>query len=376
VTTIDIAVPVFNEERVLEASINRLRSHLDEAFPFEWRIVIADNASTDRTAMIAERLAASDDRVSLLRLNEKGKGRAVRAAWERSDAEVVAYTDVDLSTGLTGLLPLVAPLVSGHSDLAIGSRLSSGSVVARSPKREIVSMAYNFILRLVFAVRFRDAQCGFKAARTDVVQRLLPAVEDNAWFFDAELLLLAEHNGLRIHEVPVDWIDDPDSRVDVRTTAMSDLRGIGRMFWRFVRGRGDVDLGVHHREPLDEDFGRQTVMFALIGGVATLVSLLVYLLLRDLIGPVWANIVGFSTTVVANSWANRRWTFRSRRDTGRWRRRLVTVGIFATSLLATSVAVNAVAGDLTRELAVLFSGWLIAAVVRFTLLRTLVRRHG
>lgn len=375
-TTVDIAVPVFNEERVLEASINRLRAHLDESFPFDWRILIADNASNDGTAEIAERLAGSDARISHLRLDQKGKGLAVRTAWERSDADVVAYTDVDLSTGLTGLLPLVAPLVSGHSDLAIGSRLSSGSVVARSPKREIVSMAYNLILRIVFAVRFRDAQCGFKAARTDVVQRLLPAVEDDAWFFDAELLLLAEHNGLRVHEVPVDWIDNPDSRVDVRTTAVSDLRGIMRMFWRFARGRGDVDLGVHRRAPLTEDFGRQTVTFALIGAVATAVSLLVFLVLRDPLGAVWANVVGFSLTVVGNSWANRRWTFRSRSDTGRWRRRLVTVGIFATTLLGTSIAVSAVAGDLSQELTVLFVAWLIAAVVRFALLRTLVRRHN
>lgn len=374
-TTVDIAVPVFNEEHTLEASITRLRAHLDESFPFEWRIVIADNASTDRTAEIASRLAQEHDHVSHLRLDRKGKGLAVRSVWERSDADVVVYTDVDLSTALTGLLPLVAPLVSGHSDLAIGSRLSSGSSVARAPGREVVSMIYNLLLRLVFAVRFRDAQCGFKAARTDVVQRLLPAVEDNAWFFDTELLLLAEHNGLRVHEVPVDWVDDPDSRVDVRSTAMTDLRGIGRMFWRFARGRGDVDLGPYEREPLVEDFGRQTVTFALIGGVATLVSLVIFLVLRDPIGAVWANIVGFSATVVANSWANRRWTFRSRRDTGRWRRRLVTIAIFAASLIGTSIAVGAVAGDLSRELTVLFVTWLMAAVVRFTLLRTLVRRQ-
>ena len=206
-------------------------------FPFRWRIVIADNASTDDTAAIAARLAGADDRIVHLHLDQKGRGRALRAAWSTSDADVVAYTDVDLSTGLTGLLPLVAPLVSGHSDLAIGSRLSSSSVVARGPKRELISRCYNQLLRLVFAVRFRDAQCGFKAGRADVVQLLLPAVEDEAWFFDTELLLLAEYNGLRVHEVPVDWIDDPDSRVDVRSTAMADLRGVRRMAWRFARGR-------------------------------------------------------------------------------------------------------------------------------------------
>ena len=214
----------------------------------------------------------------------------MRAAWSASDADVVAYTDVDLSTGLTGLLPLVAPLVSGHSDLAIGSRLSATSVVARGPKREFISRCYNQLLRLVFAVRFRDAQCGFKAGRADIVKLLLPAVEDEAWFFDTELLLLAEYNGLRVHEVPVDWIDDPDSRVDVRSTAMEDLRGVRRMAWRFARGKGSIDLGAHERQPLADDFGRQTVTFASIGVVSTVISLVIFLLLRDQIGAVWANV--------------------------------------------------------------------------------------
>src|SRR6187431_898399 len=302
---VDIVLPVHNEAAILESSTGRLHQHLVESFPFRWRIIIADNASTDSTPSIAARLAGADERIFHLHLDEKGRGRALRAAWSRSDADVVAYTDVDLSTGLTGLLPLVAPLVSGHSDLAIGSRLSSSSVVARGPKRELISRCYNQLLRLVFAVRFRDAQCGFKAGRADVVQLLLPAVEDEAWFFDTELLLLAEYNGLRVHEVPVDWIDDPDSRVDVRSTALADLRGVRRMAWRFARGQGAVDLGDHQRQPLADDFGRRTVTYASIGVVSTAVSLVIFLLLRDQIGAVWANVVGFTATAVGNNWANR-----------------------------------------------------------------------
>jgi hypothetical protein len=248
--TVDVVVPVYNEELILAASIERLRSYLSETFPFAWRIVIADNASTDTTGTIAATLAGADERIVHLHLDQKGRGRALRAAWSASSADIVVYTDVDLSTGLTGLLPLVAPLVSGHSDLAIGSRLSSGSVVARGPKRELISRAYNLLLRLVFAVRFRDAQCGFKAGRTDVIKLLLPAVEDEAWFFDTELLLLAEYNGLRIHEVPIDWIDDLDSRVDVRSTALADLSGVRRMAMRFLRGNGHIELGPFERRPL------------------------------------------------------------------------------------------------------------------------------
>lgn len=373
-TTVEVAIPVHNEERILAASVSTLMAHLESTIPYSWRIVIVDNASTDRTVAIAKELVADEGRIALIRLDRKGKGRAVRAAWAESDADVLVYTDVDLSSGLSGLLPLIAPLVSGHSDLAVGSRLSAGSSVARRPQREVISMVYNLLLRIVFAVRFRDAQCGFKAGRREVVQALLPHVHDDAWFFDAELLLLAEHNGLRIHEVPVDWVDNPDSRVNVGTTAIADLQGIWRMFWRFALGSGDVDLGVQRRQPLDDDFGRQTVTFGLIGAVATLVSLAVFVLLRDPAGAVGANVIGFAATVAGNSWANRRWTFRGRRDSQRWRRRLVTAVLLMASLVASSLAVVQVDGGRWPEVAVLFTAWTITAAIRFLALRTLVRR--
>ena len=157
-----------------------------------------------------------------------GAGRCTQV-WAASEAPILAYMDVDLSTDLAALLPLVAPLISGHSDLAIGSRLPRGSRVVRGPKREMISRCYNLILRGALSARFSDAQCGFKAIRRDVAARLLPLVEDNAWFFDTELLVLAQRAGLRIHEVPVDWVDDPDSRVDIVSTALADLRGIWRL---------------------------------------------------------------------------------------------------------------------------------------------------
>ncbi|MDV9175555.1 glycosyltransferase family 2 protein, partial [Streptomyces sp. W16] len=233
---LDVVVPVFNEETDLEPNVRRLHAHLTEAFPYPFRITIADNASTDRTPRIAARLAAELPGTECLRLPEKGRGRALRAAWSQSPAPVLAYVDVDLSTELAALLPLVAPLISGHSDIAIGTRLAPASRVVRGPKREVTSRCYNALLRSTLAVGFSDAQCGFKAVRRDVAEVLLPLVEDTGWFFDTELLVIAERAGLRIHEVPVDWVDDPDSRVDVLATALADLRGIARIGGALARG--------------------------------------------------------------------------------------------------------------------------------------------
>src|SRR2546430_1390788 len=230
---VDIAIPVYNEERDLEPNVRRLRAYLDARFPFEARITIVDNASTDRTWDIARALARELPGVRAQRLREKGRGRAVRHAWLGSDAAVVAYMDIDLSTDLDALLPLIAPLVSGHSDIAIGSRLAPGArVIARGFRRELISRTYNLLLHIVLGTRVRDAQCGFKAVRADAARRLLPEVVDEAWFFDTELLVRAQRAGMRIHEVPVDWTDDPDSRDDVIPTAIEDLRGV----WEAVAG--------------------------------------------------------------------------------------------------------------------------------------------
>jgi glycosyltransferase involved in cell wall biosynthesis len=238
VPLVDIVVPVYNEEADLESSVRRLRAYLDDRFPFTSAITIADNASTDSTWAIASRLAGSVPGVRALHLDQKGRGRALRQAWLGSEALIVAYTDVDLSTDLDALLPVVAPLMSGHSEVAIGSRLAHGARVTRGPKRELISRSYNLILRTVLRVGFRDAQCGFKAIRADVARLLLPEVQDQAWFFDTELLVLAERAGLRVHEVPVDWVDDPDSRVAIASTALADLRGI----WRLLGSRSRLRL--------------------------------------------------------------------------------------------------------------------------------------
>jgi putative flippase GtrA len=369
---VEIAIPVYNEERVLAPSIQRVHAYLSDRFPFSWRITIVDNASTDGTWITARRLARELPDVTARHLRQQGRGRALRAAWTASDATVVAYMDVDLSTDLDAILPLVAPLVSGHSDLAIGSRLSPGSSVARGPKREFASRTYNLILRTVLATRVRDAQCGFKAVRADVARRLLPAVEDDGWFFDTELLVLAERNGLRIHEVPVDWVDDADSRVHVARTALDDLRGTARLAVAFATGRGHLELGPTARPPIQDDFGRRLVSFATIGAVSTVVSLVLYLATRNAIGAIGANAVAVSATFVGNAWANARFTAGARRP--HWR---LAGAIYAGSLAVTSAALLLVttnAGGRAAEVVVLVVSWMAVAVGRFALVRTIRTR--
>jgi glycosyltransferase involved in cell wall biosynthesis len=233
---VDIVVPVKNEERDLAPSVRRLVGYLRDAFPFTARVTIADNGSTDRTWLVARSLAAAFPEVRAVHLDLPGRGRALHEIWSSSDAELLAYMDVDLSTDLNALLPLVAPLLSGHSDVAIGTRLAHGARVVRGPKREIISRCYNLLLRVALRVRFSDAQCGFKAIRACQARQLLPLVADRGWFFDTELLVLAERAGLRIHEVPVDWTDDTDSRVDIIDTALRDLHGIARVRLGLARG--------------------------------------------------------------------------------------------------------------------------------------------
>ncbi|MFI5052801.1 MAG: glycosyltransferase [Acidimicrobiia bacterium] len=363
---VDIVVPVFNEDGVLDARVTRLHHYLTHRFPFTWRITIVDNASTDATWPQASSLAARLPDVRAVHLDEKGRGLALRTAWASSDAVVVAYMDVDLSTDLDALLPLVAPLVSGHSDVAIGSRLAASSSVVRAPKRELISRSYNLILRTVLATRIHDAQCGFKAVRGDIARRLVPAIEDDGWFFDTEMLLLAERNGLRIHEVPVDWVDDPDSRVQIVPTAWNDLRGAARMFRKFASGRGRVDFGDASRRTFDDDAGRRLVTFALIGATSTAVSLVLFLVLRAPLGPVWANVVAVSTTFLANTWANARLTMRV--DRPHWGR---SGAIYLGSLALTSaalVAVSAVGGGLAAELVALACTWTAATIGRLVLM--------
>jgi putative flippase GtrA len=357
---LDVVVPVHNEQASLSHGVRRLHSYLTESFPFDWRITIADSGSTDDTWSIACELATTLPGIRLVRVTEKGRGRALRAAWESSEATVLAYMDVDLSTDLAALLPLVAPLVSGHSDLAIGTRLARGARVTRGPKREVISRGYNAILRTTLGAGFTDAQCGFKAIRRDRAEAMLPRVMDQAWFFDTELLVLAERAGLRIHEVPVDWIDDPHSTVDLTSTARADLRGVARL----MRG---------------PRLRRQLGQFTAIGIVSTLAYLLLYLALRDQLGTFSANAIALAVTAVANTAANRRITFGVTEHRGQLRHQLQGLGVFALALAVTSGALALLHSARSQpsrwlEIAVLLLANLAASVLRFSLLRHWVFR--
>ncbi|MCL6738606.1 bifunctional glycosyltransferase family 2/GtrA family protein [Streptomyces neyagawaensis] len=383
---LDVVIPVYNEEKDLQPCVRRLHEHLARTFPYAFRITIADNASTDTTPQVAARLEAELPSVRSFRLEQKGRGRALCAVWSASDAPVLAYMDVDLSTDLNALLPLVAPLISGHSDLAIGSRLARSSRVVRGPKREFISRAYNLILRGSLQARFSDAQCGFKAIRRDVAQVLLPLVEDTGWFFDTEMLVLAERAGLRIHEVPVDWVDDPDSTVHIVKTATDDLKGV----WRVGRAlaTGSIALDRLARpfgdDPRDRDIedvprglARQLLGFCVVGGLSTLFYLLLYSGFRSLAGSQTANALALLVSAIANTAANRRLTFGVRGRAGAVRHQAQGLVVFGIGLALTSgslAALNAATSDPAHstELAVLIAANLAATVLRFLLFRAWV----
>jgi glycosyltransferase involved in cell wall biosynthesis len=375
--TVEIVVPVYNEAAGLAASVRRLHGYLSERFPLTWLVTIVDNASTDGTWAIAEQLARDLDGVHARHLDRKGRGRALRAAWSTSASSVVAYMDVDLSTDLNALLPLVAPLVSGHSDVAIGTRLAPGAAVLRGPKREAISRAYNLILKAALGAGFSDAQCGFKAVRADVARDLLPLVQDDGWFFDTELLVLAERNGLRIHEVPVDWVDDPDSRVDVVRTATADLRGLWRMRLMFWRGGGLLRRPAADRVP-SPSLAQQLVRFASIGVVSTVVFAALFAVLAGPLGPVRADIVALGVCALANTAANRRLTFalRGRADRTRQYAAGLAITLMPLALTLGALAIFDAAGvtALAPQLIALTSVNSLATASRFLLLRTWVFR--
>jgi glycosyltransferase involved in cell wall biosynthesis len=384
-TAVDLVIPVYNEEQGLEASVRVLDDYLRH-LPRSTTITIADNASTDATWQIAQRLEAELPRVRTVHLDQKGRGRALKAAWSTSQAEVVGYMDVDLSTDLRALPPLIAPLLSGHSDLSIGTRLARGSRIERGPKRDVLSKGYNLLLRGILSAEFTDAQCGFKAIRRDVAEKLLPLIEDDSWFFDTELLVLASEADLRIHEVPVDWIDDPDSRVDIAATVKEDLRGIGRLLRGLASGR--IDLRGVTATTVTATITRpkrglpeQLIRFAAVGVMSTLAYVVLYSLLRVTVDAQVANLMSLLVTAVANTAANRRLTFGITRREGAVRHHVAGLIAFGIGLALTSGSLAALGwvapyASHMVELTVLVLANATATLLRFVILRWVMHPRG
>jgi putative flippase GtrA len=379
---VDVVIPVHNEQATLERSVLRLYAHLRCVLPYTFRITIADNASTDLTWEIACRLARDVPEVRAVHMSAKGRGRALSQVWAASDAAVLAYMDADLSTDLAAVLPLLAPLLSGHSDLAIGTRLGRGSRVVRGPKREFISRTYNLIVRATLGSRFSDAQCGFKAIRADAAAELLPLVEDREWFFDTELLVLAERSGMRIHEVPVDWVDDPSSTVDIVDTARKDLAGI----WRLARGLGSgrIPLSTLRDSSQAEAVSgsprgvvSQLGRFAIIGVASTLAYAALFWVFRSAMSAQWANAVALMLTAIGNTAANRWFTFGVRGRPDRLRHQAQGLVVFGIGLAVTAgalMALDTLAPDADRsvELVVLTAANILATLIRFLLYRAWV----
>jgi glycosyltransferase involved in cell wall biosynthesis len=235
---VDVVIPVLNEAHVLARSVATVREFLAGFPQYQWRVVIIDNGSTDGTDVVAQEVERSNPGlVTFLQLPQRGRGRALRHAWSRSDADVLCYTDVDLSTELDALPKMVKAILDDGYDVATGSRLMRESRTKRSFKREAISRCYNLLVKSVLWISFSDAQCGFKAVSREVVAEIVPDVKDESWFFDTELMVLAEKRGYRIKDIPVLWIEDDDSRVKILRTAWDDIKGVVRVRWTLWRGR-------------------------------------------------------------------------------------------------------------------------------------------
>lgn len=371
-TTVDLVVPVYNEEATLASSVETLVA-ADTGPGTDVTIIIADNASTDSTPRTAAALAAAHPNVEYVRLEQKGRGRALSRVWQASTADIVAYTDVDLATDIRALEPMVEVIRSGLADVAIASRLQPGLEVQRGVRREIISRCYNRLLKLSLGVGFSDAQCGFKAMSAQAARELLPVVEDTEWFFDTELLARAEWAGYRIHEFGTDWIDDPDSSVDVLATAWKDIRGIVRL-----RRGGPVHATSELPAP---NTGAQILHFIDVGLISTVLYATIFLFGSQVVSAATANIIALLLSTVANTALNRSHTFGVRSPHRRLTAQVKGLAVFCLCLAFTSAGL-AVADGFTGAwasigtLALLTAANLAATVVRFVLMRTWVFARG
>ncbi|MEJ3655414.1 GtrA family protein [Actinomycetes bacterium KLBMP 9759] len=362
----EIVIPIRDAACTPAATVRRLHAHLTRTFPFPFRITIAAGGGDAAGSATAMELQRDLPEVRFANVGGDGRGATLRRVWAASDADVVAYVDADLPVDLAGVLPLVAPLVSGHSDLVIGTRQ------ARGVRRSVLSRTVGVLLRVLLGVRASDSQCGFKAGRAEVVKALLPGVHDERWFFDTELLCVAERHGMRIHELPIDCTGDQDGSVGSSRSVADMIRGIAAISCRKARGTFGVTLPPHLLRPaLPAGVGNQLVWFAAIGVASLVTHAVLYLLLRTVLPALVANALALGLAAVLNTAANRRFTFGVRGWRGALRHHVEGGATFLLSLTATSASLLLAGSGLSRiaELAVLYIGDAVATAIRFTLLR-------
>ncbi|MBD3359736.1 MAG: glycosyltransferase [Candidatus Buchananbacteria bacterium] len=208
-----LALPVYNEEKVLEKSVLKLYNYFKNNIKDDWQIVIVNNASIDKTKKVADSLAQKFLKVDSLNLEDKGRGNALKNVWQKYEADIYAYCDIDLATDIFAFKKLFNSIINGSANIAIGARYIKGSQTKRTLNRLIYSKVYIFLVRLFFPTKIKDFQCGFKAVDKKTVSEILPLVKDKEWFFDTELLLIAEKNDFKIKEIAVQWKENPETKV-------------------------------------------------------------------------------------------------------------------------------------------------------------------
>jgi glycosyltransferase involved in cell wall biosynthesis len=233
-TSLEITIPILNEERVLEQNVQTLLKYLNEEInheKIEWKIVIADNGSSDGSHQIMDRLCQRFSNLHYLRIDRIGVGIALKTSWSQSEMDIVGYMDVDLATSLTHIKEMLTAIIDQNYDFVYGSRLHQKAIVTgRSLKREIVSRIFNTILRNYLKVRFSDGMCGFKFLRRPIALRLIEeGARSDGWFFSTELLYLAEKLRLKIFELPIEWKDSRDSKVNIGRLSLQYLKAMYRM---------------------------------------------------------------------------------------------------------------------------------------------------
>jgi len=228
---IDIVIPVYNEAPILRKNVSRVVSflELDSAYK-DYKVIIVDNGSRDKTFEIAQELAVQYAKVNVIHLNQKGRGRALRKAWQESEADIVSYMDADLSTDLEAMHKLFNAIIIDGYDIAVGFRLSSVFRVKRTLVRSFLSYGYNLLIKIIWRIKeLPDVQCGFKALTKNAADAIVPKIENQNWFFDTELLILAYRRRCKIKFIPVKWEERLNGKVKILDTVFEDIVGIVKL---------------------------------------------------------------------------------------------------------------------------------------------------